>query len=125
MINGEEISRKEGISEIYLNYNLTFLPLESRHDALGTAGTAAAVPEFFRISSVIGENGKKKIFFQVNILLNDITRSLTSLFNFVPCAIETVDYTSRCSIYNINGGKKESAARYIIIKEIALWKGLF
>lgn len=80
---------------------------------------------FFESRRFIGENGKKKFFFQVNILLNDITRSLTSLFDFVPCAIETVDYTSRCSIYNINGGKKESAARYIIIKEIALWKGLF
>ena len=29
-MNGEEIIRKEGISEIYLNYNLTFVPLE-RH----------------------------------------------------------------------------------------------
>ena len=29
-MNGEEIIRKEGISEIYLNYNLTFVQLE-RH----------------------------------------------------------------------------------------------
>ena len=29
-MNGEEIIRKEGISEIYLNYNLAFVPLE-RH----------------------------------------------------------------------------------------------
>ena len=29
-MNGEEIIPKEGISEIYLNYNLTFVPLE-RH----------------------------------------------------------------------------------------------
>ena len=29
-MNGEEIIRKEGISEIYLNYNLTFVSLE-RH----------------------------------------------------------------------------------------------
>ena len=29
-MNGEEIIRKEGTSEIYLNYNLTFVPLE-RH----------------------------------------------------------------------------------------------
>ena len=29
-MNGEEIVRKEGISEIYLNYNLTFFSLE-RH----------------------------------------------------------------------------------------------
>ena len=44
-------------------------------------------------SNLVGSSVKmeKKIFFQVNILLNDITRSLTSLFDFVPCAIETVD----------------------------------
>ena len=34
-----------------------------RHDALGTAGTAAAVPEFFRISSVHQWKWKKKFFF--------------------------------------------------------------
>ena len=36
-------------------------------------------------SNLVGSSVK------VNILLNDITRSLTSLFDFVPCAIETVD----------------------------------